>query len=398
MVKLNLQKCIAVFVLVYSIGSPAMSQSLFDSVISVDRAAITKYELDQRIRFFELLKPSNNVEDEARNSLIEDRLKIAAARRADIQLTPEALMAAMSDFAKNSNNNLNQLLDDLAHDGVDEQTFRDYVEAGITWRQLVRGRFASRANPTEAEIDRALASAGAQGGIQVLLTEIVLPAPPDQMAAARKIANRLTRIESTNIFSEQAQLLSVAQSRANGGKLEWTNLNDLPAGLRPIISGLRPGQITKPLEITNAIVLFQLLDIAETAFQLPKISAIEYAQLAGPESAVVSVSTRADTCDDLYGLVKTDAALTLTIQSHPQDQITQAIALRLNGLDKNEQSIRPTTEPNQADMIMLCARIYSIVEDVSRSQVAGNLRSAHLTSLADGYLAELRSNSDITYH
>ena len=398
MVKLNLQKCIAVFVLVYSVGSPAMSQSLFDSVISVDRAAITKYELDQRIRFFGLLKPSNNVEDEARNSLIEDRLKIAAARRADIQLTPEALMAAMSDFAKNSNNNLNQLLDDLAQDGVDEQTFRDYVEAGITWRQLVRGRFASRANPTEAEIDRALASAGAQGGIQVLLTEIVLPAPPDQMAAARKIANRLTRIESTNIFSEQAQLLSVAKSRANGGKLEWTNLNDLPAGLRPIISGLRPGQITKPLEITNAIVLFQLLDIAETAFQLPKISAIEYAQLAGPESAVVSVSTRADTCDDLYGLVKTDAALTLTIQSHPQDQITQAIALRLNGLDKNEQSIRPTTEPNQADMIMLCARIYSIVEDVSRSQVAGNLRSAHLTSLADGYLAELRSNSDITYH
>ena len=398
MVKLNLQKCIAVFVLVYSVGSPAMSQSLFDSVISVDRAAITKYELDQRIRFFELLRPSNNVEDEARNSLIEDRLKIAAARRADIQLTPEALMAAMSDFAKNSNNNLNQLLDDLAQDGVDEQTFRDYVEAGITWRQLVRGRFASRANPTEAEIDRALASAGAQGGIQVLLTEIVLPAPPDQMAAARKIANRLTRIESTNIFSEQAQLLSVAQSRANGGKLEWINLNDLPAGLRPIISGLRPGQITKPLEITNAIVLFQLLDIAETAFQLPKISAIEYAQLAGPESAVVSVSTRADTCDDLYGLVKTDAALTLTIQSHPQDQITQAIALRLNGLDKNEQSIRPTTEPNQADMIMLCARIYSIVEDVSRSQVAGNLRSAHLTSLADGYLAELRSNSDITYH
>ena len=398
MVKLNLQKCIAVFVLVYSVGSPAMSQSLFDSVISVDRAAITKYELDQRIRFFGLLKPSNNVEDEARNSLIEDRLKIAAARRADIQLTPEALMAAMSDFAKNSNNNLNQLLDDLAQDGVDEQTFRDYVEAGITWRQLVRGRFASRANPTEAEIDRALASAGAQGGIQVLLTEIVLPAPPDQMAAARKIANRLTRIESTNIFSEQAQLLSVAKSRANGGKLEWTNLNDLPAGLRPIISGLRPGQITKPLEITNAIVLFQLLDIAETAFQLPKISAIEYAQLAGPESAVVSVSTRADTCDDLYGLVKTDAALTLTIQSHPQDQITQAIAMRLNGLDKNEQSIRPTTEPNQADMIMLCARIYSIVENVSRSQVAGNLRSAHLTSLADGYLAELRSNSDITYH
>ena len=398
MAKLNLQKCIAALVLAYSVGSPAMSQSLFDPVISVDHAAITKYELEQRVRLFEILQRSNNVEDEARKSLIEDRLKTAATRRADIQLTPEALMQGMSNFARNANRNLNQLLDDLSQDGVDEQTFRDYVKVGITWSQLIRGRFASRANPTEAEIDRALASTGKQGGIQVLLTEIVLPASPDQIAAARKTANRLTRIKSSTIFSEQARLLSAAKSRENGGKLEWVNLNDLPAGLRPIISGLRPGQITKPLEIPNAIILFQLLDVAETAFNLPKIAVIEYAQLTGPASTVISVSTRADTCDDLYGLVKTDAALTLTIQSHPQDQITRAIALRLNGLDKNEQSILPTTEPKQADMIMLCARIYSVLEDVSRNQVADNLRSGRLTSLADGYLAELRSNSDITYH
>ena len=259
-------------------------------------------------------------------------------------------------------------------------------------------RFASRANPTETEIDRALASTGEQGGIQVLLTEIVLPAPPDQIAAVRKIANRLSRVKSTTIFSEQARLLSAAQSRVNDGKLEWTNLNDLPEGLRPIISGLRPGQITEPLEIPNAIVLFQLLDVAETTFNLPKISVIEYAQLTGPASAVVSVSTKADTCDDLYGLVKTDAALTLTIQSRPQDQIARAIALRLNGLDINEQSTLPTTEAKQTDMIMLCSRIYSILENVSRKQVVGNLRSARLTNLADGYLSELRSNSNITYH
>ena len=398
MVKLNLKKCLAALVLVYSVGSPAISQSLFDPVISVGGAAITRYELEQRIRFFEILQRSNNVEGEARKSLIEDRLKIAAARRANIQLTPEALMQAMSDFARNSNHNLNQLLDDLAQGGVDEQTFRDYVEVGITWRQLVGARFASRANPTETEIDRALASTGEQGGIQVLLTEIVLPAPPDQIAAVRKIANRLSRIKSTTIFSEQARLLSAAQSRVNDGKLEWTNLNDLPEGLRPIISGLRPGQITEPLEIPNAIVLFQLLDVAETTFNLPKISVIEYAQLTGPASAVVSVSTKADTCDDLYGLVKTDSALTLTIQSRPQDQIARAIALRLNGLDINEQSTLPTTEAKQTDMIMLCSRIYSILENVSRKQVVGNLRSARLTNLADGYLSELRSNSNITYH
>ena len=63
MAKLNLHKCIAALVLAYSVSSPAMSQSLFDPVISVDHAAITKYELEQRVRFFEMLQRSNNVED-----------------------------------------------------------------------------------------------------------------------------------------------------------------------------------------------------------------------------------------------------------------------------------------------------------------------------------------------
>ena len=398
MVKLTLQKCVIALFLIYSIADPAKSQSLFNPVISVDSAAITKYELDQRIRFFKIVRRSNNVEEQALKSLIDDRLKVAAARRANINLTPEALMQEMSDFAKNANYNLKQLLGDLAKDGVDEQTLRDYVEVGVTWRNLVNGRFSSRSNPTEAEIDRALASTGIQGGIQVLLTEIVLSAPPDQIMAARKIANRLTRIKSTSMFSEQARLLSVSQSRENGGRLKWTKLNDLPAGLRPIISGLRQGQITKPLEISNAIILFQLIDVAETKFSSPRAMAIEYAQLSGPTSSVMTASTMADTCDDLYGLVKADDTLTLTIKSQKFEQINHEIALRLNGLDENENSTLLTADPVQADMIMLCARVHSVLEDVSRIQISGNLRSARLTSLADGYLAELRSNADITYH
>ena len=371
---------------------------MFDPVISVDRAAITKYELDQRIRFFEIVQRSNNVEEVARKSLIDDRLKIAAARRANITLTPEALMLAMSDFAKNANHNLKQLLGDLAKDGVDEQTFRDYVKVGVSWRNLVNRRFSSRSNPTEAEIDRALASTGIQGGIRVLLTEIVLPAPPDQIVVARQTADRLTRIKSTSRFSEQARLLSVSQSRENGGRLKWTNLNDLPAGLRPIISGLRQGQITEPLEISNAIVLFQLIDVAETKFRLPRAIAIEYAQLSGPMLSVRRVSTMADTCDDLYGLVKNDDTLTLSIKSEEPDQINHEVALRLNGLDENEQSTLLTENLVQADMVMLCARVYSVLEDVSRIQISANLRSARLASLADGFLAELRSSADITYH
>ena len=399
MIKITLRIGLAALVLIGSLNSAALAQGLFDPVISVNRAAITAYELEQRERFLEILQRSSGMAQRARDSLIEDRLKMAAADRASIKLSATQVTKAMEDFAGNANLGLDQLLASLAQSGVDAQTYRDFIKVGVTWRELVRARFAARSAPSEAEIDRALASAGAQGGVKVLLTEIVLPAgSAEELNRARQTAERLGRITSTADFSEQARRLSVAQSRVNGGRLEWANLSDLPDGLRPIISGLRPGQITKPLEVTNAIVLFQLRDVAETTAQSPEVAAIEYARLSGPAEAVQTAVQMADTCDDFYGPVKADPALSFKIHSERPDQISQALSLRLMGLDKDEFDAVPTSEGDQAEIVMLCARVYAALEDVSRGQVADNLRSARISSLADGFLAELRASADIVYH
>jgi len=399
MIKITLRIGLAALVLIGSLNSAALAQGLFDPVISVNRAAITAYELEQRERFLEILQRSSGMAQRARDSLIEDRLKMAAADRASIKLSAAQVTKAMEDFAGNANLDLDQLLATLAQSGVDAQTYRDFIKVGVTWRELVRARFAARSAPNEAEIDRALASAEAQGGVKVLLTEIVLPAgSAEELNRARQTAERLGRITSTADFSEQARRLSVAQSRVNGGRLEWANLSDLPDGLRPIISGLRPGQITKPLEVTNAIVLFQLRDVAETTAQSPEVAAIEYARLSGPAEAVQTAVQMADTCDDFYGAVKADPSLSFKIHSESPDQISQALSLRLMGLDKDEFDAMPTVEGNQAEIVMLCARIYAALEDVSRGQVADNLRSARISSLADGFLAELRASADIVYH
>jgi len=176
MIKITRRIGLAALVLIGSLQSAAQAQGLFDPVISVNRAAITAYELEQREQFLEILQRSSGMAQQARDSLIEDRLKMAAADRAGIKLGGAELLSAMDDFAANANLELEQLLETLAQSGVDEQTYRDFIMVGVTWRELIRARFAARSAPSEAEIDRALASAGAQGGVKVLLTEIVLPA------------------------------------------------------------------------------------------------------------------------------------------------------------------------------------------------------------------------------
>ena len=203
MLKIFVSWSLVVFTLFSVLSNKLAAEGIFDTIISVDGAAITNYELEQRILFFSFLNEPGDTLISSRQSLIDDRLKMAAGNKDGFALTPTELENAMLDFAKNSNQSLGGLLNLLNEGGVDAETFRDYVEVGVVWREVVRKRFGSQSQPTESEIDRALAAERAEGDISVLLTEIVLPAGPSQLEESRKIARELAKITSIGSFSEK---------------------------------------------------------------------------------------------------------------------------------------------------------------------------------------------------
>ena len=397
MLKIFVSWSLVVFTLFSVLSNKLAAEGIFDTIISVDGAAITNYELEQRILFFSFLNEPGDTLISSRQSLIDDRLKMAAGSKDGFALTPTELENAMLDFAKNSNQSLSGLLNLLNEGGVDAETFRDYVEVGVVWREVVRKRFGSQSQPTESEIDRALAAERAEGDISVLLTEIVLPAGPSQLEESRKIARELAKITSIGSFSEKAKKLSVSSSRDNGGKIPWRNLKDLPNGLRQIIASLRPGQVAKPLEVQNAIVLFQLRDVEELGLKAPEIISMKFAKITGINSVLDLVTKTVNSCNDLYGLVKLDKDVVLEMLTQHPDEIEQATALRLNRLDRHEMSIFSDSPDSIGNMIMLCERNYTTSADISRSEVAKNIRAARLTNLAEGYLAELRTNATVIF-
>ena len=397
MLKIFVSWSLVVFTLFSVLSNKLAAEGIFDTIISVDRAAITNYELEQRVLFFSFLNEPGDTLISSRQSLIDDRLKMAAGTKDGFALTPTELENAMLDFAKNSNQSLGGLLNLLNEGGVDAETFRDYVEVGVVWREVVRKRFGSQSQPTESEIDRALAAERAEGDISVLLTEIVLPAGPSQLEESRKIARELAKITSISSFSEKAKKLSVSSSRENGGKIPWRNLKDLPNGLRQIIASLRPGQVAKPLEVQNAIVLFQLRDVEELGLKAPEIISMKFAKITGINSVLDLATKTVNSCNDLYGLVKLDKDVVLEMLTQHPDEIEQATALRLNRLDRHEMSIFSDSPDSIGNMIMLCERNYTTSADISRSEVAKNIRAARLTNLAEGYLAELRTNATVIF-
>ena len=384
----------------------AMAQGLFAPVVTIDDQVVTRYEVDQRVALLRILRAQGNLEELARDQLIEDRVKLAAARAAGIEITDEGVMEGMSEFAARADLSREEFLRAIGGAGVAEQTFRDFIVSALSWRELVRTRFVPRVRISEADVDKALSALTGGSSVRVLLSEIILAAPPQQAAEAMALAEQISQIRSVAQFSAEASRVSASQSRANGGRLEWLPITNLPEPLRPVILGLAVGEVTQPLQLEGAVALFQLRAIEETGVSTPEFSAIDYAAyyLAGGRTEAnlveaAGIRASVDTCDDLYGLAKGQAPEVLERNAAAPADLPRDIALELAKMDRGEISAnltRPTADGTEALMVlMLCGRTAAGAESANREDITAQLRNQRLEAYARGYLAQLISDARI---
>ena len=382
---------------------PASAQGQFDPVITVGDSVITSYELDQRRRLLELFRTPGDLDQVAREQLVEDRLKQIAFDRAGLAITPEALAREVEAFAARANLSPDQFGTVLAQNGVAFATLEEFVRIGVTWRDFIRARYGDRVTVTDADIDRAARGAGGNAdGIEVLLSEIIIPAPPPRAAEAQAIANRIAQTTSQDQFSAFARQYSALPSRSNGGRLNWLPLSNYPPQLHGLILGLAMNEVTAPIGIPNGVALFQMRGVREVASARPTPSAVDYATyyIAGGLTeaglaAARSVELRVDTCDDLYGVARGQSPDALQRQSLAPGAIPQDIALRLADLDPGEVDYTLTRgNGDTLVFLMLCSR-EGAGGTIDRDAVETQLRSDRLAGYADALLEDLRASTVI---
>ncbi|WP_353888463.1 peptidylprolyl isomerase [uncultured Roseovarius sp.] len=392
-------------VLAWSAHGPAHAQNLFAPAIRVNDQVITGFELQQRARMLTLFRAPGNPQQLAREQLIEDRLKLDAAETAGLVLEDADVQVGMEEFASRAGMTAEQFLRALDGAGVAEQTYRDFVKAGIAWRELISARFAPRVSVNETDVDRArIALGGGSGGVRVLLSELIMPAPAGQEQAVQERAARIAELSTIPAFAAEARRYSAAPSAARGGRLDWMPITNMPPQLRPIILGLGPGEVSEPLPIPGAVALFQLRDIEETDAPDPEYSAIEYAAyyISGGHSQKAlaraqQVKDNTDVCDDLYGIAKGEPPEVLERGSRAPEEIPQDIAIELAKLDPGEVSTTLTRSNGQTLVfLMLCGRTPKLEgEGPSNEQLGMMIRNQRLDSFANGYLEQLRAEARI---
>jgi peptidyl-prolyl cis-trans isomerase SurA len=417
-----------------ALTGPAKAQSTgnFSPVVIVNDSIVTRYELDQRIRFLKVLNFPGDLSAEAETGLIEDRLRSQAAKDMGVTVTPDELNAGMAEFAGRANLDTETFLKAIAQGGVDPESFRDFVRSGLAWRNAIRARFASKVDVSEAEVDRAVSADSGQGdGPRVLLSEIFIPARQGEVGRITTLTKRLKdTMKGEADFARAAKEKSVAASRADGGRVNWIPLSNLPPQVRDVVTKTSQGQITDPVQMPGYVGLFLVRGMSQGGKVSPAAVAIDYAALrlpAGASADAARIAGTAETCDDLYALAKGGA---VSRQTQRRSQIGGATGAALDKLDAGESTVLSAAD-GTLTLLMLCSRNATLADGpippkmtitypaqpvltadgdvvpavvdgvglglgVSRDQVREDVVNRKVGQMADAWLAELQGNAIIT--
>ncbi|MCA8883919.1 MAG: peptidylprolyl isomerase [Rhodobacteraceae bacterium] len=373
---------------------PLAAQNPFEDVARVDDRAITRFEWVQREKFLQVLRTPGVTPDLAMQALINDRLKLSAAKEAGIVPSADEIRFGMENFAGRANLTIEEFLAALDQVGIAEETLRDYVTVLLAWGETVRERFGARARPSEEEIDRALALGSPSSGTSVQVAEIVLPITPQLAAISEERADAISRMTGFSEFETAARQYSISPSASRGGRLDWMPLSKLPPRVGPLFLTMKPGEVTPPLVSEVGIVLFQFRALQDHRPPLSGNATLDYMRLRLPAGADMAaerarLAISADRCDDLFGVYFGAPEEQLSRDMQPRSALPRDVAAVLDLLDPGEIGTLGNS------LIMLCARSQTSDEDQSREDVQRELFSKRLESYGDAYLEERRADAHI---
>jgi peptidyl-prolyl cis-trans isomerase SurA len=366
----------------------------FSPRLYVNDRVITQFEVDQRVEFLKVLRSPGDLEKEALKALVEDRLRQSEAERLDLELTDDEVKAGMEEFAQRANMNADQLIAELAKVDIAAETLRDFVSSGLLWRKAVRARFQGMVPINENDVDLAIEAATRPGLLRVLVSELVLPVPEGEDGAAQlEQATSLSEsIGNEAEFAAAAQEFSAAPTAGNGGRLDWMPLTNLPGAIGASLLALGPGQVSEPLPVPGAVVLFMLRDLALDTSGEPIRVNVEWAEFLVPDDPqeIARLRGAVDVCYDLNAQAKGLPADRLTVTTQPASQVPGDVGMELARLDPGESSVA-LTRGGFRRFLMLCSRSEDREDPPTRDQVRERVINQKVEGLSTGYLQELRS-------
>jgi peptidyl-prolyl cis-trans isomerase SurA len=386
-------------------AAPGHAQNPFAAALHVNDAAITNYEIEQRRRFLDFIG-AGGTRERAIDRLIEDRLQMQEARRLGVRLSPDQLNRGLQEFAARAEISVDEMIARMRSDGIDRETFVEFIRSGLLWRDLVQGRFGPEIRITEAEVERAMSIANVRPVPEILISELFLPTDPQFAEAVAQLTPQILALTTVEEFGAAARQVSAAPSREQGGRIEnWIALNGIPEPLQTAFRDARTDRVIGPIEVPGAIGFFMLRARRETRDVPAGQTEVEFRRVVLPggrspqnEARAARIGAEARGCEDFGAAalraapeLPVDAVVTMTAR---QTELPAGLATELVRLNPGQVSAI-LVEGGGLAVVQLCARRLVPDPRPSREEVRTLLFNRALEARAEVYLQTLRAEAEI---
>lgn len=387
--------------------APATAQSPFSPAVWVNDSAITNYEIEQRRRFLNFIGAGGaDARERAIERLIEDRLQMQEARRLGLRLAPDQLNRGMAEFAARAELTVDEMLARMRREGIDRETFVEFIRAGLFWRDLVQARFGPEVRITEAQVERAISIENVRPVPEVLISEIFLPTDPQFAEIVQQIIPQVLAIRTVEEFGQAARAVSVAPTGEQGGRVaNWIPLGGVPEPLQSLLRDAVVGRVLGPVEVPGALGFFMLRARREVRDVPPGQTELQFRRALlpggrspGNDARVARIRSLAQHCPDFGAAVGavapelgTQAVETVTALV---PELPAGVATELARLNPGDVSAN-LVEGGNLVVVQLCARRLVPDPRPSPAQVRELLFNRALEQRAEVYLQTLRAEAEI---
>jgi peptidyl-prolyl cis-trans isomerase SurA len=203
------------------------------------------------------------------DALIEDKLKLQAAKKLEIKISDKEVEDTLAQRAggegAEKKAKLEEFYKQFESDGINRKTIQEIIRAQLAWRDCIRRVYGPRIQSMMAAIpDSGPKASDLDVHYDVRVLRLAVKDAADQKAVSERILeaeNLKEKFTSCATLPKEAQLVPDASVKL----IEKARLNSFPKDVQPLIDKAGEGQMTPPVVIGNAVESYAICKKVATA-------------------------------------------------------------------------------------------------------------------------------------
>lgn len=227
----------------------------------VNNEIISSQDLNNKINLFLMttqipLNPQtkNMIYSRVLNNAIEEKIKLQAAAKENIVVSPQELNNAIISFEKNNKITKGNLKNILKQNNTTIETFEEQMKSDMAWARLVKRKMFMDAKVTQKELEAAMTEAQKDLSTpKYFISEIYI-----RKKDAKDLSLLVNNLRQDPRFELYAMQFSQSPTAANGGRLGWLNKGRLPETIEKSLNKMHEGEISDPIQYGDGYYIVRL--------------------------------------------------------------------------------------------------------------------------------------------